>query len=232
MHSGPPVPAIDNMKTRHKTILAALTAILLLTGAKCAFQATSGSGSGGNGGNGSNNDGKNKVTFAAVSNGQFIDGPVEGLRYVSGKLSGATGRQGEFQYQPGQPVRFYIGDVLLGEVTRGKAIITPLDLVENGTLDTPAVINIARLLQSLDTIPGDGAITLPPAPAGLAARTGETIAASSGYMDFHNDSNFVNSASQMIASHTDGYPFTAVLVDADTARRHLAESLAAAGIPH
>jgi para-nitrobenzyl esterase len=217
------------MKTRHKTILAALTAILLLTGAKCAFKATSGSGGGGDGPD--NND-NNKVTVASVSNGQFIDGPVEGLRYVSGKLSGATGRQGEFQYEQDQPVRFYIGDVLLGEATRGKTVITPLDLVENGTLDTPAVINIARLLQSLDTIPGDGAITLPPAPAGLAARTGETISASSGHMDFHNDSNFVNSASQMIASHTDGYPFTAVLVDADTARRHLAESLAAAGIPH
>jgi hypothetical protein len=218
---------IDLMKKLYRTVLYALTAVLLLTGAKCAFVATSGGGGGG-----SDNNDKNNSTIVVVSDGQFIDGPVEGLRYVSGELSGNTGRQGEFQYEQDQPVRFYIGDILLGEATRGKPVITPLDLVENGTIDTPAVINIARLLQSLDAIPDDGAITLPPIATGLAAHTAETVATAPGHLDFHDESAFVNTASQLVATLTDGYPFTAVLVDADTARRHLAGSLAAAGIPH
>lgn len=227
MQPGFPALDIDLMKTHYGTILAALIAVLLLTGAKCAFVATSGGG-----GSGSDNNDKNNSTIVVVNEGQFIDGPVEGLGYVSGKLSGTTGRQGEFQYEQGQPVRFYIGDLALGEVPRGKAVITPLDLVENGTIDTPAVINIARLLQSLDAIPGDAAITIPSPSSGLATRTAATIAATPGHMDFHDENSFVNTASQLIATLTDGYPFTAVLVDADTARQHLDGSLAAAGIPH
>jgi para-nitrobenzyl esterase len=215
------------MKTHYRTILAALTALLLLTGARCAFVATSGGGGGGSG----DND-KDNSTIVVVNEGQFIDGPVEGLRYVSGGLSGTTGRQGEFEYQQGQPVRFYIGDILLGEARRGKSVITPLDLVENGTIDTPAVINIARLLQSLDAIPDDAAITIPPPSSGLATHTAESVATAAVHMDFHDETRFVNAASQLVATLTDGYPFTAVLVDADTARRHLAGSLAAAGIPH
>lgn len=215
------------MKTRYKATLAALTAVLLLTGAKCAFVATSGGG-----GSGSDNNDKDNTSIAVVNNGQFIDGPVEGLRYVSGELSGTTGRQGEFQYEQDQPVRFYVGELLLGEAPRGKPVITPLDLVEDGTIDTPAAINIARLLQSLDAIPGDGAITIPPAASGVAALRAATVATAPGHLDFHDESAFVNTASQLVATLTDGYPFTAVLVDADTARRHLAGSLAAAGIPH
>lgn len=215
------------MKVRYTTTLAALTAILLLTGAKCAFNATSGSDGGS--GSGLNNDDRNNTVSAAAAagSGQFIDGPVEGLRYESGALSGTTGKQGEFQYEQGRPVRFYIGDIYLGEATRGKPVISPLDLVENGTIDTPAVINIARLLQSLDATPGDGAITLPTAQAALAARNEETLS-----MPFASEHDFINSASQVVASLTAGYPFTAVLVDADTARRHLTDALAAAGIPH
>jgi len=215
------------MKTHYGTILAALIAVLLLTGARCAFVATSGGG-----GSGSNNHNKDNTTIIVVNEGQFIDGPVEGLRYVSGRLSGSTGRQGEFQYEQDQPVRFYIGDILLGEARRGKSVITPLDLVENGTIDTPAVINIARLLQSLDAVPGDAAITIPPPSTGPAARAAASVATAPGHVDFHDESGFVNTASQLVATLTDDYPFTAVLVDADTARRHLAGSLAAAGIAH
>lgn len=215
------------MNTRYRAILVALTAVLLLSGAKCALVVSSG------GSSGSDEDKHDNTIIVAAGTGQFIDGPVEGLYYESGVLSGTTGRQGEFQYEQDQPVRFYIGDILLGEATRGAPVITPLDLVENGTIDTPAVINIARLLQSLDAIPGDGAITIPPAPTGLhTARSAETVGTAPGHVDFHDESAFLNSASQVIATLTVDYPFTAVLVDADAARRHLAGSLAAAGIPH
>jgi para-nitrobenzyl esterase len=212
------------MKTRYKATLAAITAVLLLTGAKCAIVVSSG-------GDSDRKDHHNTVIVAGGT-GQFIDGPVEGLRYQSGILSGTTGRQGEFQYAHDQSVRFYIGDILLGEATRGKPVITPLDLVENGTIDTPAVINIARLLQSLDSIPDDGAITIPTAFVEPAMRTSAILAAPVEQMNFHDEAGFVNTASQIIATLTAGYPFTAVLVDAETARRHLSASLTTAGIPH
>jgi len=180
----------------------------------------------------SDRKGAGGTLIVASNKGQFIDGPVEGLRYVSGELSGITGPRGEFQYQEGHSIRFFIGDIALGEAPAGKPVITPLDLVENGTIDTPAVINIARLLQSLDAIPGDGTITIPTASAGLAVRSNASLAAPLEHMTFHDETGFINTASQVIATLTDSYPFTAVLVDAETARRHLSASLTGAGIPH
>jgi para-nitrobenzyl esterase len=226
LQSGLTALEVDLMNTRYRAILAAFITILLLTGAKCAIVVSSG------GGSDSHRKDDNTVVIVAGGTGQFIDGPVEGLRYESGILSGTTGRQGEFQYEQDQPVRFYIGDILLGEASRGKPVITPLDLVENGTIDTPAVINIARLLQSLDSIPGDGAITIPTAFAGPAVRTSVILAAPIEQLNFHDEAGFVNTASQIIATLTAGYPFTAVLVDAETARRHLSASLATADVPH
>jgi para-nitrobenzyl esterase len=214
------------MNTRYKAILAALTAVLLLTGAKCALVISSG------GGSDSDEKKHDNTLIITTGDGQFIDGPVEGLRYESGSLSGTTGRQGEFQYEQGRPVRFYLGDILLGEAPLGAPVITPLDLVANGTIDTPAVINIARLLQSLDFIPGDGAITIPTASVAAATRNSVALGASVWHIDFSDEAGFVNSASQVIATLTDDYPFTAVLVDADAARRHLSASLTRAGIPH
>ncbi|UCC55412.1 MAG: hypothetical protein JSU75_08545 [Gammaproteobacteria bacterium] len=214
------------MNTRYRAILVALTAVLLLSGAKCALVVSSG------GSSGSDEDKHDNTIIVAAGTGQFIDGPVEGLYYESGVLSGTTGRQGEFQYEPGQPVRFYLGDILLGEAARGAPVITPLDLVENGSIDTPAVINIARLLQSLDSIPGDAAITIPTTSTAVVTRSNVVLAASTSHMDFSDEAGFVNTASQVVATLTDGYPFTAVLVDAETARRHLSASLTAAGIPH
>jgi len=41
-----------------------------------------------------------------------------------------------------------------------------------------------------------------------------------------DETAFVNSASQLVATLTADYPFTAVLIDAESARRHLLESLA------
>jgi hypothetical protein len=217
---------VDLNKSRHRAVLAALAAVLLLTGARCAVVVSSG------GDSDSDNKDHNNTIIVAAKDGQFIDGPVEGLRYMSGSVSGTTGKQGEFQYQDGHSVHFFIGDIALGEAPAGKSVITPLDLVENGTIDTPAVINIARLLQSLDAIPGDGAITIRTATAGLAVRSNEALAAPLEHMPFHDAAGFINSASQVIATLTAGYPFTAVLVDAETARQHLSAALTEAGIPH
>lgn len=201
-------------------ILVALLAVLSLTGGKCFFVAKSGGGS-----SDMNKDDESGLVVV-FGDGQFVDGPVAGLRYVSGSVAGVTGASGEFQYELDGSVRFFIGDIPLGHPARGKVIMTPLDLVPGGTVDTPAVINIARLLQSLDAVPGDDAITLPEHLRTAAVLSNEAITASIEFMDYSDETTFVNAASQLVAVLTAGYPFTAVLVDADRARLHLIESLA------
>ena len=123
----------------------------------------------------------------AVDNGQLIDAPVQGVRYESGSVSGITGDFGEFQYETGGTIRFFIGDIALGEAVRGKAVITPLDLVADGTIDTPAVINIARLLQSLDSIPGDERITIPAVLHAEAVRSNGNVSAAIQDLDYADE---------------------------------------------
>ena len=207
-----------------------LTLVLLvlftLTGAECAFVARSGS---------SDKD-KDKDTnsgiglVVGINDGRLVDAPVQGVGYVSGAVTGVTGADGEFRYEAGNRVRFFIGDITLGEAVPGKPLITPLDLVPGGTLDTPAVINIARLLQTLDAVPGDDRITIPETLRRAAVHDNVHISAALGSLDFSDETAFINAAAQLTATLTASFPFTAVLVDAETARRHLAASLAVAGI--
>jgi len=207
------------MNIKKLSILIAVIATLTLTGAKCAFVAKSGSSSVDSG------DENRSTLVIVISDGRLIDGPVQGVRYVSGSVSGITGSGGEFQYEVDNTIRFFIGDIALGEATQGKAIITPVDLVPGGTLETPAVINIARLLQSLDSVPGDGRISIPGKLQSVAVQANENVAASIRFLDFADETAFVNTASQLIAALTASYPFTAVLVDPDSAREHLSQSV-------
>ena len=222
------------MISKRTLLILVVITIPALTGGQCVFVASSG--------NDNNacittvdkpcnpNNNNDPVVVVAVDNGQLIDAPVQGVRYVSGSVSGITGDNGEFQYETGNTVRFFIGELPLGEAVTGKAVITPLDLVPNGTIDTPAVINIARLLQSLDSIPGDGLITLPATLGTEAVRSNVAIAAAIEYLDYGDETAFVNTATQLISTLTESYPFTAVLVDSQTAQEHLARTLEQAGI--
>jgi hypothetical protein len=216
------------MISKRSLLIVVAMAIPVLTGSQCLFVASSG-----------NNhacistvekpcntqDNTSPVVVVAVDNGQLIDAPVQGVRYESGSVSGITGDLGEFQYESGNTIRFYIGDIALGEAVKGKAVITPLDLVPNGTIDTPAVINIARLLQSLDSIPGDDLITIPEALRVGAVRSNGAVSASIQYMDYADETAFVNTATQLISTLTASYPFTAVLVDRQSAQEHLVRAL-------
>ncbi len=115
--------------------------------------------------------------------GQFLDSAVSGLRYeTSGGSSGITNASGTFNYRAGERVKFYLGDILLGEA-KGAATVTPIDLVPNASdASDPTVQNIARLLQSMDEDgnPGNG-ITISPAVRDAAA--GLTIDFSAGDFD-------------------------------------------------
>lgn len=82
-------------------------------------------------------------------NGVFKDSNVSGLSYVSGGQSGKTNISGGFTYEDGELVSFSVGKVDLGSGL-GKAVMTPVDLVTDGTLASVDVINRARFLMMLD----------------------------------------------------------------------------------
>lgn len=91
------------------------------------------------------------VASTTLSAGVFLDAPVQGLRVV--RSSGATvttGSFGEFQYIPGETVTFFLGALRLGSAT-AKAEITPLDLFATNDPNNRQVVNLLRLLQSLDS---------------------------------------------------------------------------------
>lgn len=201
-------------------LVVALLAIPLFGGSQCSFYANSGGDS-----RDSDKKDENAGLTVVVDDGRLIDSPVEGVSYQSGSLAGITGSSGEFQYEVGNTIRFFIGDIALGRAVRGKSVITPLDLVVDGATDTPAVINIARLLQSLDSDPGDGVITIPAAVRAAAARSNAALSSAIEVLDFSDATAFVNAASHLVAVLTRDYPFTAVLVDADNARAHMIRSI-------
>ncbi|MFQ5643285.1 MAG: hypothetical protein ACE5FQ_06255 [Thiogranum sp.] len=202
-------------------IVFALFVLLSLAGAECAFVASSGTGS-----DDKDKNGGSAGLVVVINDGRLVDGPVQGVHYESGSLSGVTGSNGEFQYEEGKTIRFSIGEIVLGEGVTPRALMTPVDLVPGATLETPAVINIARLLQSLDAVPGDKRITIPATLRTAAAGTNEALAPAIRALDFTDDVAFVNAASQLVVTLTATYGFTAVLVDAESARRHLLQSLA------
>ena len=208
------------MMPRRYILVLALLAMPLLGGSQCTFYASSGGDS-----HDSDKKDENAGLTVVVDDGRLIDAPVEGVSYQSGALAGITGSSGEFQYEVGNTIRFFIGDIALGRAVRGKSVITPLDLVVDGATDTPAVINIARLLQSLDSDPGDGVITIPADVRAAAARSNVALSSAIEFLDFSDATAFVNAATQLVAVLTRDYPFTAVLVDADTARARMIRSI-------
>lgn len=82
--------------------------------------------------------------------GVFIDSPVSGLTYAAGDTAARTDEQGRFKYDSGQTLSFSVGGLVLGSAA-GAEVITPVDLVEGADAGDVAVINISRLLQSLDS---------------------------------------------------------------------------------
>jgi len=83
--------------------------------------------------------------------GMFV-GPVHGLGYSTPTHSGLIGAEGGFSFFPGETVDLYIGDVFIGSAPAAQRI-SPLDIFPSLEITDTAIINMARLLLSLD---GDG----------------------------------------------------------------------------
>lgn len=86
-----------------------------------------------------------------VSTAYFVDSNVGGVNYTCGTQSGVTGADGSFRYQHGQSCTFSIGvtsfTVSADRLSAGKSI-TPFDIFAG---DDEKVVNLARMLQTLDS---------------------------------------------------------------------------------
>jgi len=106
------------------------------------------------GGSGENSDSENAVISPTQPapqqfTGTFVDAPVEGLNYTTETLSGTTNSQGEFNYLANEKVTFSIGGIIFPAVD-AASVITPLNLFNTDDINNSLVVNVLRLLQSLD----------------------------------------------------------------------------------
>lgn len=82
--------------------------------------------------------------------GIVLDAEVDGLMYqTSSGLSGVTNAEGHFRYHAADTVSFSLAGIDFPEFNAG-AVITPLDLVNTTLFNDAALVNLLRLLQSLD----------------------------------------------------------------------------------
>ena len=88
-------------------------------------------------------------SLAQALTGVFLDAPVSNLGYSTATLNGTTNANGEFQYRSGEMITFSIGNIVFPAVPV-DSVITPFDLAGSTSLTDNKVINILRLLQSLD----------------------------------------------------------------------------------
>ena len=86
---------------------------------------------------------------ARTAVGQFKDANVAGLHYASGGQSGVTISEGRFTYEVGETVTFSLGGVVLGEA-ESKSVVTPIDLVKQGSSSSAPVLNVVQILLLLD----------------------------------------------------------------------------------
>ena len=98
-----------------KNQLSALVLLAILSFAAGCGDAASGGGPSGSG---------SRPSGAEVG---YLIGGASGIQFETSTVSGVTDEYGAFLYEPGQIVRFRLGDVLLGEA-EGANLLSPFDL--------------------------------------------------------------------------------------------------------
>ncbi|HEX7026916.1 MAG TPA: hypothetical protein VF268_06715, partial [Gammaproteobacteria bacterium] len=154
----------------------------------------------------------NGGTPPATETGVFIDSAVAGIGYRTETQEGETNADGEYEYVEGETVTFFIGDLEFPPVP-AKGVVTPLDMSGSDDLNDPVTVNIARLLQTLDS-DGDASngITIP-----------DGAAAAASVLDFDvSVAEFETSVANFVANAGGG---SLTLVSATDAVNHLQSSL-------
>ncbi len=86
--------------------------------------------------------------YTPTVTGQFLDDVVQGLDYdCSSATSGTTNSNGEYTCNVGDDVTFLLGSANIGTIAAQSSFVTPYSFFPD---NIDAVINLARLLQSLD----------------------------------------------------------------------------------
>lgn len=196
--------------SRKAMLVFTLATLPFVVGSSCAVFWSSGSGT-----SDRRDREEDDERLVIVSGGQFGDPPVAGLEYESGSVSGTTGENGEFNYEPGKTVQFSVGDIKLGPPVTANPNMSVGDLVQGESGAHTTEVNIRRLLKSLDAEPGDEVITIPAQVRSSAVMSNDAVAPSIEFLDFADDDTFASTASQLVAVLTDDYPFTAMLAEAD-----------------
>ncbi len=158
------------------------------------------------------------VLISEVTNlmtGQFIDSPVEGLTYSTESRVGITGQDGEFHYLENETVVFGLGDLTFPAVTAAH-IITPLDLAGVNDINDTGVVNMARLLQTLDKdCNPDNGITI----------GGEVLLATTNMSINFSDPDFDSNVAQLFMDAAIVQNSCGTLVSAEDATAHFQETL-------
>ncbi len=169
--------------------------------------------------------------LAHPQRGQFIDAPVVGLSYRGPTQEGVTSDDeggGGFLFFPDEEIEFSVGTVVLGTAEAAKKV-SPLDLFDSADATDPRVINVARLLQSLDDDHSDGKINIRPVVVGCLDDAKETLIIAN--VDFSLDWQVEDLINETI-DQCEGNPEDIVLkaVDAAEAQGNLEAGLNASGI--
>lgn len=103
------------------------------------------------------------ASTAQLLRGVFLDSPVQGLQFRTETQQGLTGAEGGFVYLPGESVVFGLGELEFAQVP-AQPTMTPMELAGTDDIESPEVVNILRLLQSIDEDGDpDNGIVIPPA---------------------------------------------------------------------
>ena len=82
--------------------------------------------------------------------GVVLDSRIQGLTYqTSSGVEGVTNALGQFDYNTDDTVQFSVGSLVFPEVS-AKPVMTLLDLLETDNHQSQEVVNLARLIQTLD----------------------------------------------------------------------------------
>ncbi|MET0050177.1 MAG: hypothetical protein ABW095_03735 [Candidatus Thiodiazotropha sp.] len=164
---------------------------------------------------GGGSGGSSDASDEQVLTGRFLDSACAGLSYRTASRSGVTGANGEFTYLAGETVVFGLGDLSFPAVTAAQ-ILTPLELAGVEDINHTGVVNMARLLQSLDEdCNADNGITI----------SGEALLAATGMSLDFEDPDFDTKVANLVANGGQQNSTCTTLISAEQAIAHLQNTL-------
>ena len=158
-------------------------------------------------------DSSTRTVDEIIKTGVFLDNEVAGISYQTETQSGVTGPGGEYQYKSGETITFSVGGISL-PTALAQAILTPLGLVGTANTNNITVLNIVKLLLSVDE-DGDSSNGIQVSERAHAFAAGMSV-------DF-NSSSFDSDVTELVANSGS---VNTELIDDATAMAHLEATIA------